>query len=224
MPEVRVLANDAELVASFRLRHAVYSALGYVTPSATSLEIDEYDCHAIPFGSFDEHGRLVGTLRLIRGSVQPHQAAAVTRVLVEHGDRALIARALRPRKHPLPAIVSARIAQQIAAFNTAGYPVCELSRTIVHPEHRGRGLSRGLLELGLAWASCDGPVVLVGACLPEHVPMYARYGYHALPEVGRDHFDSVGQLADAVVCRTDELPPPTRANVDALLRTLSESE
>jgi hypothetical protein len=121
-------------------------------------------------------------------------------------------------------IVSDEIARQIDAFNRDRFVVYELSRTIVRPSHRGSGVSRGLMQLGLAHAARFSPAVLIGGCLPEHLAMYARYGYGLLPDTGLDHFDSVGQIAHAVVCRTDLLPQPTRAHVDELLRCLGDGE
>jgi hypothetical protein len=50
--------------------------------------------------------------------------------------------------------------------------------------------------------------------------MYARYGYGVVPATGLARFDSVGQLAYAVVCRTDVLPEPTLTQVGALRAAL----
>jgi hypothetical protein len=76
------------------------------------------------------------------------------------------------------------------------------------------------MELGLAQASFGGTAVLIGSYLPEHLPMYARYGYLKLPLTDLEMFDSVGQIAVAGICRTDRLPQPTRSHVDELLRSM----
>jgi hypothetical protein len=76
------------------------------------------------------------------------------------------------------------------------------------------------MELGLAYAARLVPVVLVGSCLPGHLAMYARYGYRQLPHTGLERFDSVGQVANALACRTDVLPQPTRGHVDELLHLM----
>jgi predicted GNAT family N-acyltransferase len=218
--EVRVLSRTRELVDSYRLRYLVYGGLGYVRgPFRAGLEIDEYDGFSISFGAF-VGGDLVGTLRLIRGEHQPAVAARVDRVIRGCADPELAELATRPRRFVLPSIVSGHVMRQIESFNPERMPLCELSRTIVHPDYRGAGVSRSLMELGLAYASQEGPVVLVGGCLPEHVPMYARYGYTRLSRTGLDLFDSVGQIAHAVVCRTDALPEPTRCHVDELVRLI----
>jgi predicted GNAT family N-acyltransferase len=220
--EIRTLDSVAELTESYRLRYEVYGGLGYLQRfNSSALEIDEYDSSSIPFGAFDTaSGEMIGTLRLIMMEVQPDYAHLVRRVLADIGDAELTAQASAPRSHILPSIISTEIDRQIDAFNTDGFVVHELSRTIVRPDHRGSGVSRGLMELGLAYATQLEPSVLVGSCLTEHVPMYARYGYVQLPHTGLDRFDSVGQIARAVVCRTDVLPEPTRSQVDELLRAM----
>lgn len=216
--EIRVLEGLEELVASYRLRYDVYAQLGYVERNRSRLEIDPYDPYSIPFGAFDPiSGDLIGTLRLITNRPQAGYVQAVCRVLSQCGDAQLVRQASLPRKHPLPSIISPAVAVQIAEFNRDGFVVEELSRTIVRPGHRGAGVSRGLMELGIAWAALRGPRILVGGCLEEHVPMYARYGYVQLPHRSLDFFDSVGQTAHAVVCRTDELPQPTERHVRGLL-------
>jgi hypothetical protein len=142
--EIRMIASVAELVESYRLRHEVYRALGYLQRSNRSgLDIDEYDLSSIPFGAFDVvSGTLVGTLRLITTERQQDYAHMVEHVVTEVGDDELAAQALGPPPRPLPAIVSDEIDRQIVAFNTDGFVVYELSRFIVRPGHRGSGISR----------------------------------------------------------------------------------
>jgi predicted GNAT family N-acyltransferase len=220
--EIRALDNVEELIASYQLRHQVYGALGYLRrASASGLEIDEYDAFSIPFGAFDPtSGEMIGTLRLITAEPQPHYDYLVHCVLAGFDDAELTLQAMALPSHAFPSVITDEIEQQIAAFNPEGFAVHELSRTIVRPDHRGSGISRQLMELGLAYAARSAPAVLIGSCLPEHVPMYARYGYQRLPRTGLDHFASVGQTAHAVVCRTDVLPEPTGGHVAELLRSM----
>lgn len=218
-----MLATTAELLESYRLRYEVYGALGYLKhANDCRLDIDEYDASAIPFGAFDaETGAMIGTLRLITGEPQSDYDYMLRYIVASTGDRLLARRAWGPYPHPLPSIVSRDIDRELDAYNTARYPVYELSRCIVHPERRGAGVSRGLMELGLAHAAQPGPCVLIGSCLPEHVAMYRRYGYRALTEDKLELFDSVGQVASAVVCRSDRLPEPTGSHIAALLASIA---
>jgi len=216
--EIRALDTAAELYQSYQLRYDIYGALGYLQcRNDFELEIDAYDPCSIPFGAFDPaSGEMIGTLRLITIEPQPDYEDLVRSVLVELGDRQLTDSVLGPRPHSLPSIVSNEVDLQIDVFNTQRFAVHELSRTIVRPGHRGAGISRGLMEYGLAHAMLTEPAVLVGGCLPVHLPMYAKYGYLKLPDTSFEHFDSVGQIANPVVCRTDALPEPTRSHVDQL--------
>jgi predicted GNAT family N-acyltransferase len=220
--EIRALDTAAELIESYRLRYEVYGALGYLPRGNESrLEIDEYDSLAIPFGAFSPRsGAMIGTLRLVTTEAQPDHAYLIRHILADLADEELTKQASGPRRHPLPSIISQEVNHQIERFNTEGFAVHELSRTIVHATGRNSGISRGLMELGLAQAARLAPAVLIGGCLPEHLPMYARYGYLQLPQTGLDRFESVGQVANTVVCRTDRLPQPTRAHVDELLHSM----
>lgn len=220
--EIRALDTMAELIESYRLRYEVYGALGYLRRgNRSNLEIDSYDSLSIPFGAFDPvSGAMIGTLRLITTEAQPGYDLLIRRILTDRADDELTEQALGPWQHSLPSIISHEINRQIEAFNTERFRVNELSRTIVRPSHRSSGVSRGLMEFGLAHAARFAPAILIGGCLPEHLAMYARYGYSKLPQTGLDRFECVGQLANAVVCRTDVLPQPTRAHVDEMLRTM----
>jgi predicted GNAT family N-acyltransferase len=220
--EIRALDTAAELIESYRLRYDVYGALGYLRRcNEPKLEIDGYDSLSIPFGAFDPvSGAMIGTLRLVTTEAQPDYESSIRRILADLDDEELTKQALAPWPHPLPSIISHEINRQIEVFNTERFVVHELSRTIVHPDHRGIGVSRGLVEIGLAYASRFGPAVVVGGCLPTHLPMYAKFGCQQLPHTDLELFESVGQIANTIICRTDVLPQPTRGHVDELLRSM----
>lgn len=222
--EIRILQTFEELLDSYRLRYEIYGAIGYLqSANAARCEIDAYDARSIPLGAFDlVSGAMVGTLRLITDEVQPGYAYLIARVLEQLGDDALTAQANAPATSFLPSIVSDEVEREIEHFNVEGFPIRELSRSIVRPEHRGSGVSRGLMALGMALAARHTPALLIGGCMPEHLPMYARYGYQQLPHTGLDRFGSVGQLAHALVCRTDVVPHPTREQIDELVLALAQ--
>jgi GNAT superfamily N-acetyltransferase len=163
---------------------------------------------------------MIGTLRLVTAEPQLDHEGRVQRIIAGLADPELAAQALQPRNARLPSIASDEIARRIAAFNTGRFPVHELSRTIVHPDHRGGGVSRGLMEVGLAHAARSSPAVLIGSCLPQHVPMYEKYGYSLLLPTELDYFQSVHRFAKSVICRTDRLPQPACDHVDDLLRAM----
>ena len=162
--EIRVLDDVEDLISSYRLRYDVYGSLGYIRHTNRShLEIDAYDPFSIPFGAFDAtSGELIGTLRLITNRIQAGYVQAVCQVLANVDDPELTDYASRRRRRPFPSLVSDGVARQVDAFNTGRFAVQELSRTIVRPGHRGVGVSRGLMEFGLARAALLAPVVLIG--------------------------------------------------------------
>lgn len=220
--ELRVLTTTDELLESYRMRYEVYRELGYLMrPNKPGVEIDEYDAYSIPFGAFDvDSGELVGTLRLITSERQAEYDDLIGCVIAELGDRVVAAQAFGERPHRLPSITNGAIDRQITAFNTEQLAVHELSRFIVRPSHRSSHIWRGLAMLGLAHAMQTGPAVLIAGCLPKHVRLYASYGFAQLPNTGLDLFDSVGQLANTIACRSDALPQPMQSHVAALLEAM----
>lgn len=109
--EIRTLSTAAEYLDYFRLRHNVYSRLGYQERGIESgIELDEFDLYAIPVGAFDAaSGALVGTIRLIsterepgRGRLvaavrQPGHERLVRHILAGYGDPDLAELARWPR-------------------------------------------------------------------------------------------------------------------------------
>lgn len=221
--ELRVLTTVAELVESYRLRYDTYSALGYLQFfNQSKLEIDPYDLSSIPFGAFDTaSGAMIGTLRLISKEPQQEYDYLVRHIVDTHRDPELAEQTWAPRPHPLPSLVSIDNEHQIEAFNTERFPIHELSRFIVHPEHRCANLARGLVMLGMAHAMQSGPIAFIAGCLPTHVRLYARYGFVKVPHTGLDRFDSVGQIANTIICRSDRLPAPMQADIDGLLGSMA---
>ena len=219
---IRPLTSEAELIQSQRLRYDVYSAgLGYIPPSQSCLEIDQYDSASIALGALDEAGKMLGTLRIIGTDRKPRQDRLIRDILNDAGDPELICRASGPRRFPLPlpSVTSDDIRREIEDMSD-GLPIVELSRLIVLPGHRYSGLDRGLVFLGIALAAKSGPVVLVGGCLPEHVRLYARYGFVRLAGngTGTKHHASVDRDGVTIACLTNQLPGNVQAVVDAILR------
>lgn len=219
--EIRALTTAAELADSYRLRHEVYGTLGYLRCSNKfGLEIDGYDLSSIPFGAFHAStGEMVGTLRLITGEPVFEYEWLITLLLTELSDAEIAEQALARSHCKLPSIVSDDIDREIAAFNSGGHPVHELSRFIVHPAHRSANLSLGLVMAAMAYAMQSGPAIFIASCLPRHVPLYAKYGLSKLPNTDFEYFDSVGQTANTIIGRSDVLPRPMQSRMDDLLRS-----
>jgi hypothetical protein len=216
--ELRVLHTVAELIESYRLRYEVYGKLGYLQRiNQSRMDIDEYDSSSIPFGAFDaETGAMIGTLRVVTTEPQPDYDYLVRYIVASCRDTELAAQAWAPQPHPLPSIISDENDRQIEVFNTERFAVHELSRFIVHPGHRSSNVSRALVMLSMAHATRSAPAVFIASCLPTHVRLYARYGFSKVPNTGLDHFASVGQVANTIICRSDMLPPALRSDMDGL--------
>ena len=219
--EIRMLSSGEELVESYRLRYGVYSALGYLQRlNAARLDIDEYDSSAIPFGAFDTAtGEMVGTLRVVTTRPQLDYDYLIRFIVSNCSDDDLVRQAWGPQPNPLPSILSDDIDRQIDEFNVDHLDVCEMSRSIVRSDRRGSGISRALIEFGMAHVMQYDRAILIGGCVPEHLPMYARYGFTPLRE-RLEHFQAVGQLAHTLICRTDVLPEPTRTHIGNLVHAM----
>lgn len=221
--EIRALETKTELYDSYQLRYDVYGALGYLQGfNRSRLEVDIYDRSSVPFGAFDARTcEMIGTLRLITAQPQPAYQALIESVLAECMDTELNTQASAPSGLRLPAISCEEINRELARFNQDHFTVHELSRFIVRPGHRYSQASRALVQLAMARAMLSGPAVFIAGCLPRHVRLYASYGFGTLPNSGLHQFDSVGQRASTIVCRSDALPPLMQDQVNGLLRAMT---
>lgn len=223
---IKVLDSPVELASSYRLRYQVYETLDYVQHrSPAKLELDEFDRYAIPFGAIAiDTGELVGTLRLITNCVQMFYARRIDRILEAARDPRLRKLAVRPKRRALPSMVNEFVVSMIDAFNTGDQTVEEVSRAVVHPKYRGSGLSRALMEFGLAYAMVAGDPLILGGCLPEHLPMYGKYGFIQLPGTDLDLFENVGRIAHTIICNTKKLPEPSGTRVSTILQAMRVGE
>ena len=211
---IKVLDTSAELIQSYRLRYEVYRPLGYLGPNRSAMEIDEYDPYSIPFGAIAIDTReVVGTLRLITNRLQPFYESRIRRILDFCEDPTLAAMVRRPRRRPMPSMTSDLVREMLTEYNRDELPVEEISRGITHSSFRGTGVSRGLMKFGFAYATTAGGPILIGGCIPAHLPLYAHYGYEQLPGTVVAVNDVVHRAANTIVCNTRKLPEPTRSRV-----------
>lgn len=219
--EIRVLATPGEHTAAYRLRHDIYTAMGYRPGRAAGLEIDEFDTRAVPAGAFDPAtGALIGVLRLVTTERQPRHERIIRQIVADAGDGDL-ARVTRAGPGTLlPSAVSGAVLAQVRALTPAGSGLFELGRGIVRDGYRGAGVMRRLIEFGIACAARAGPATIIGSCLPAHVAFYARHGFAPLPGAGLESFPSVGQDGYVLIGYSDRLPEPTQAHVNQLLRDM----
>ena len=187
---IRPLKNDneSEYREYFRLRHRVYTQLGYLDEAtercSSKLEINEADVHSIHLGAFDRSGfreTLIGSARIVtNGDADPG--------LQEMFER-LVARdpAARERLHEayplgLPIFQTHRLMNPIITDIFRNHHQCgELSRVIVDRAHRGNGIANLLIPEALRRAVEKGLDRMFLECLKVHETLYEKHGFKRLP-------------------------------------------
>jgi predicted GNAT family N-acyltransferase len=196
---VAPVQSEAQLARCLQLRRHVYGLLGYlptdVADDPSGVEIDEYDGRAVHLAA-EYGGELVGTARVIL-DLPGEVGGAIRRMLAIDSVRrshAMWCKAIARRTTysirdclkgspfmPLPILRSTdfrtRWAQALQALSGGA----ELSRVIVAPRHRGRGVSRLLIQAAIDVARRTQSRLLLLECIPVHEPMYAKHGFRRLP-------------------------------------------
>jgi len=185
---VRPIRKQTELHAYFRLRHDVYSAMGYLSDvverAQSRLDIDACDWRSHHIGAFasqgPHRGRLMGTVRLI-----PYEAVEteVSEWVVDFArrDPALRKRVQDEFQLRLPIFhSSSSFNEYLDQENRQVARHAELSRLIVGAHARGGGVSRQLMGAALDLAAASGIDRVFLECLETHVPMYERYGFRRM--------------------------------------------
>ncbi|MCO6454260.1 MAG: GNAT family N-acetyltransferase [Pirellulaceae bacterium] len=191
--EVRPIRSKTELCEYFKLRHDVYSVMGYLAPEvedcASKLEINWNDRQAIHLGAFlkqpGNRETLVGTARLAITELDtehPYQATlgnfenwTLQLAADDPVNLSALSEPLQlelPIFHSVPGLVSAEMYTNV---------VCgELSRVIVNADYRGAGISGHLVRQALEVAERVGVQRLFLECLPQHAALYERFGFQRL--------------------------------------------
>ncbi len=197
---VQPVSSEEQLSKVFRLRHQVYSLLGYlkadVAGDPSLLDIDSYDRSSIQFQVIHRSTlELAGTLRL----VLPHRLGGssslfgasvrdIVRSQTEWMERArtrIEGKNYRSRLDHvgptlLPMLGNVRVNERWKHLLTETQFGAEASRLIVHPRYRGDGISRLLLYAAIATSVNLRRRVLFGESSPLHLEMYRKYGFEDL--------------------------------------------
>lgn len=209
---VRRLNNEFELLQYFRLRHEVYSVMGYLSEEKeqvqSRMEIDGCDPFAIHLGAFhrgEGFEELAGTARLLLAPNQPNAATEwVHRLLA--GDRRL--RSIVANENlslQLPIFHSQDLNPQLWEITLEELRVAELSRVIVSPAFRGTGLSPRIVAQAIVEARELGVDRIFLECLKLHVPLYARFGFTVIPNT---QGEVIGVRRSMVAMQLDLKSPP----------------
>ena len=219
---MRISNSVSDLLAIYKLRHSTFHSIGYLPKALNSgLEIDSYDRFAIPLGIFDTNsGSLVATLRIITTHEQPDYTQLIDCILQKCCDDELTDRVNSAKKHPLPAIAGKASSQLVDEFNKSSFPLVEISRLIVHPGCRGKGLSQALMKFALAVSMSDGPKTIVAGVLEKHVAMHRECGFDTLPGSTIELNEVVNRHASTIVCSTLAIPEPACSIVKCIRKQI----
>jgi ribosomal protein S18 acetylase RimI-like enzyme len=194
----RVLESDDDLERYFRLRYLVWKELGYLAQEKDvpqiGWELDYTDRTSLPLGLFAADGSLVACGRLVRGIGEeyPGYVARINRLIEASGRRAArdwFAYPSYRMTQPFDVLEAfERFPQYYRGLVRGELFKAELSRVIVRPEDRRRGLGEALVDSLVSLARAHGTDLLFLACRKEHGRFYRKCGFRAIPEMAADRF------------------------------------
>ncbi len=183
-------SNEGEFLTYFRLRHRVYTIMGYldgdVERSRSRLEMNEADVRAMHIGAFYRSGAreaLVGCARVVTTEA-PNLALQKMFESIAGADPVVRSRLNAPYPLLLPVFQSHKATNSLIYSSLSTNQRCgEISRVIVDRDFRGRGISHRLIEEALRISTNRGIDRLFLECLKGHERLYETHGFKALPGV-----------------------------------------
>ncbi|HTP95855.1 MAG TPA: GNAT family N-acetyltransferase [Burkholderiales bacterium] len=200
---VRCLTTIADLTAYLRLRYRVWTQLNYLRDErncrSAQLEIDYSDRFSCALGAFarvDGEEHLIGGVRLIRESfdAQGSQSRLIDAVIAASNDDCLARAARRTAQDVYPSDLLPSFSQFRHIYQRwvqERLLKAELSRVIVHPDWRSRGIGEVLVDSAVAYARAQNLNLLYLACKGVHTRFYEASGFRVMPELKCDSFAGV---------------------------------
>jgi predicted GNAT family N-acyltransferase len=190
---VRQISSMTELQKAYKLRHEVYTVMGYLEPETerctSRVDIHWTDLHSIHLAAFvdsaSENESLVGTARIILtpDTPPPAKQREWTERLLVH-DRGLQSEVEKQREKfanfTLPACYTVDLSEELLDAIRRNETLGELSRVIVHERWRGLGISTRLCEEAIRAAQAAGVSCLFLECLELHEALYGKFGFRRL--------------------------------------------
>ena len=220
--EIRELKSSDDFIQYFRLRYKVWSAMGYLSQECDcanlGLELNYSDRTAYPIGAFNRHGELIGCARLVFPiGHDSHHLPLISQLVAAKNDAKLMAIFQYPRMmlHPfdlLESLVGFRA--YFAGLVRKHITYAEVSRVIVAPEFRDKGLGEVLVDSLVTLAQRIKVDLLFLACNDKLHPFYERCGFSVLPGLNCEHFAGVNAPAIAMAMdleRRNRCHPPKHA-------------
>jgi GNAT superfamily N-acetyltransferase len=192
-PEIRIIRKQHELLEYFKLRHRIYTIMGYlegrIENAPSRMEINWCDTISIHIGAYDQTRNrpelLAGTARVVVGTAADatHRPAILADYNQKVSDLAsrdpVLEHSLSGGVLPfqLP-IFHSQSMKTIFRESVRRNQICgELSRVIVGEDYRGIGLSRRLVEFALGEAARVGVTRMFLECLDIHEGLYNQMGF-----------------------------------------------
>lgn len=210
---IAVQSRD-QMFDSLGLRFSIYELMGYLPDDISSnsalIEMDPYDLNSIHLAAVHEGtGEVVGTTRLVVQQVTRHERTLVgnprrtmskQREWCEQIARNVGVAALTDRIHappflPLPILQSSDFRGRWSEILEEARRGGEVSRVVVTPRYRGRGLSTLLVQAAIAVAHSINKRFLLLECIPGHAKMYAKCGFERM----EGHHNRVQELDQVAV-------------------------
>lgn len=165
-------------------------------------ELDFTDRTALPIGSFDQEGALIGCARLVFPlGKEVHHLSIIEELVYAQRDVKLRENLAYPAKltHPFDLLESLKgFREYYQGIVRKGLRKAELSRVIVAPEHRRQGVGEVLVDSLVSLARQHQLQVLFLACNMRHRSFYENCGFHVLEGLECDNFAGVNAPAIAM--------------------------
>lgn len=212
--EVQEVTRQDHFRQSLELRRRVYDALGYVDERIASaelkIELDCYDPRAIHYvvaSGTDPHA-VVGTMRIIMPSCSKAGSPLIGFRRYEewceelaNAEPSRVFRDLlnRPFSNSLPLFDSFRYFPGLTERDPFRDMIqarhsCEVSRIVVHPDFRGYGILKLLMDKAIEVASRGGKRYMLLECAPFHEAMYRKYGFQVIEDQGKRYYARAQRL------------------------------
>ncbi len=201
---IRRLQSESDFRDYATLRYCVWESLDYLAAhkvTSTRWELDYTDRTALPLGLFAQDGQMAGCVRLVGGREVPHCVSTLQHLLCHQADGNINANLQFPNRftHPFDVLkVFPGFASYYRQLITQHISHGELSRVIVHPDHRGKGLGEVLVDSLISLAREEQVARLFLACRVEHQGFYQLSGCSAIPNLTSHRFGAISAASLAM--------------------------
>jgi len=217
--------DEKEMKEYLHLRYRVWDRIGYLPEwrqNSDQLEADAYDHYSLQFCAVDgTDNRVVTALRFVAQEKQP-QGELIETLLDSAKDLKTATAFDLERKGRIPSEEYSDITAVIDENEKNGRRVGELSRLAVHPEWKGRGVTKRLMEFGIASAMDIGYRIALSRCVTSQVDFYGKFGQYPIPGLEPKLDPLVQQMAYPLTMDFEKLPPRVEKNVNRMRNSLRE--